>query len=374
MRGLHLADLHLDRPFEGMPFLTEEASARLAHVVDDFLAQLVRRIQNAKLDVLFVCGDTFHYANPNPEIVQKWCDTLAQIQECDVEIYIIFGNHDPYNTIQQQAPYPSGVHLWKDEEVQTIYGETRQHEYYAVTGFSYTASHLLEDKAIAFPRRDEQVNYHFGLYHGQEGGEYAPFQKQELEACDYDYIAMGHYHQPTVLTSHIQYAGTAQPKIFREAMAGQGILFELTQQGLHLESFPTAVYELETWKFPYVENHIELQEAINEKATEKPVIVEVQAPIELVDISGIDTNVIVAKSTIIEDVSPCYIDGVSSGLINEMKRHYAEENLFVALQEELVTQRSLQPYLKQLVENRVDIVEEAMIEWQQDLRGEQGET
>ena len=80
---------------------------------------------------------------------------------------------------------------------------------------SFATAHIRDNLAEQFPQREKEWPYTIGLLHCSVGGArghepYAPCSLQDLRRCCYDYWALGHIHQPTVLDSHIIYAGNPQ--------------------------------------------------------------------------------------------------------------------------------------------------------------------
>ncbi|MDN6292843.1 MAG: metallophosphoesterase family protein, partial [Tetragenococcus halophilus] len=135
--------------------------------------------------------------------------------------YMIFGNHDYYEEERYWFDFPTNVHLFKEEKVQTISGQTNAGERYFISGFSYLSPQISQKKVNEFPIK--QTDYHIGMYHGDMSSKhFAPFQLQEMKNKNYDYWALGHIHVPTILSEEaaIIYAGTPQGHTQKEESTG----------------------------------------------------------------------------------------------------------------------------------------------------------
>lgn len=86
----------------------------------------------------------------------------------------------------------------------------------AVSGFSYEHPWIDENKALEFPIKQADSDIHIGIYHGDTSRKaqqnYAPFTWKDLKATGYNYWALGHIHQPQIVSEQplIVYPGTPQ--------------------------------------------------------------------------------------------------------------------------------------------------------------------
>ena len=85
-----------------------------------------------------------------------------------------------------------------------------------VSGFSYEHPWIDENKALEFPIKQAESDIHIGIYHGDTSRKaqqnYAPFTWKDLKATGYNYWALGHIHQPQIVSEQplIVYPGTPQ--------------------------------------------------------------------------------------------------------------------------------------------------------------------
>ena len=94
--------------------------------------------------------------------------------------------------------------LFEKEMVETLYFETKAGEQVAVSGFSYEHPWIDENKALEFPIKQAESDIHIGIYHGDTSRKaqqnYAPFTWKDLKATGYNYWALGHIHQPQIVS------------------------------------------------------------------------------------------------------------------------------------------------------------------------------
>ncbi|GMA48319.1 metallophosphoesterase family protein [Tetragenococcus muriaticus] len=220
LRFIHCADLHFDRPFEGLHLVADKAK-ELPRENEQVLHNIVTLAIKESVDFLLFAGDTFHQNRPSLKTQQQFFQQIERLNEERIPVYMIFGNHDFYEKERYWFDFPANVHLFKEESVQTMTGYTNNGQSYAISGFSYLHPQISQTKVNEFPIK--QADYHLGMYHGDMASEnFAPFQIQAMKHKNYDYWALGHIHVPTTLSEEaaILYAGTPQGHTQKEEQAG----------------------------------------------------------------------------------------------------------------------------------------------------------
>ncbi|MFZ1604657.1 MAG: DNA repair exonuclease [Enterococcus aquimarinus] len=238
LRFIHCADLHLDRSFEGL-YLMNESVDELLEINEKVLESIVSVAIQEAVDFVLLVGDTFHQNRPSLKTQHQFFTQMSRLEVAHIPVYLSFGNHDYYEEARYWFDFPKNVHLFTEETVQTITGETKQGVSYCISGFSYQKPWLDESKVAQFPRR--QGTYHIGMYHGDQQGEhYAPFVVQEMKQKGYDYWALGHIHVATTLSTQppIIYPGTPQGHTQKEKETPGILLVTLTQGEATWEAIP----------------------------------------------------------------------------------------------------------------------------------------
>lgn len=242
LRFIHCADLHFDRSFEGLHLVSETKS--LADSNGQVLENIVNLALEEEVDFMLFAGDTFHQNRPTLKTQHQFFQQMQRLNQQDIPVYLIFGNHDYYEAERYWFEFPENVHLFVDETVTTLLGQTTSGESYAISGFSYLHPWIQEAKVSEFPTR--QAKYHIGMYHGDNNGsQYAPFQISEMKQKNYDYWALGHVHVPTVLSQQppVIYPGTPQGHTQKEQQVAGVQLITLNEMETTFETREVAAIQ-----------------------------------------------------------------------------------------------------------------------------------
>lgn len=231
MKLLHIADLHLDRSFEGLKAFPEQVAQKLRGANKRVLHTLIDTALKNQVDAVIFAGDTFHQSQTSIQTQTYFFEGLERLIREDIHVLISFGNHDYYSAGRYWFDFPENVHLFEQEEVTTHSFVTRSNERVAVSGFSYLHPWLEENKLTEFPHRSADADIHIGIYHGESAASnssrYAPFVISEMKELGYDYWALGHIHKPEILSADplIVYPGTPQGHSKKEtSVQGAGIV------------------------------------------------------------------------------------------------------------------------------------------------------
>ncbi|EGO2791473.1 metallophosphoesterase family protein [Enterococcus faecalis] len=216
MKLLHTADLHMDRSFEGLTGIPTALAKRLREANQQLLMNIVTVAIREAVDLVIFAGDTFHQSQTSISMQAQLMAALEQLKQAEIPVILTFGNHDYYKKDRYWFSFPDNVFLFEKEMVETLYFETKAGEQVAVSGFSYEHPWIDENKALEFPIKQAESDIHIGIYHGDTSRKaqqnYAPFTWKDLKATGYNYWALGHIHQPQIVSEQplIVYPGTPQ--------------------------------------------------------------------------------------------------------------------------------------------------------------------
>lgn len=245
MKFIHLADLHLDQPFEGLGKLPARLLAELVEQHEKMIKQVVQQAITENVDFILIVGDTFHHSVVTIQTQQLLINAMNRLNRHQIPVVMSFGNHDYYLPDNYWFEFPENVVLLKEQEVTTHCITTKQQEKVAISGFSYEERWINESKVSQFPTRDSQAVYHIGMYHGQQGKsqstqQYAPFTLGEMKAKGYDYWALGHIHQPMVISEDplMIYPGSPLGHTKKEANSAGFLMIETGSEGWHYQWYP----------------------------------------------------------------------------------------------------------------------------------------
>lgn len=200
MRFLHAADLHLDSPlrglarYEGCP----EADARTA--TRRAFENLVRLAQEESVDVVLLAGDIFDGDWKDWETGLFFANQLGILGRAGIPVVAVSGNHDAASVLTRQLRWPSNVTYCGGDDPSTVRFE---HLRLAIHGHGYASRWEHEDLSRTYP--DPVPGWvNVGLLHTSAEGHpahatYAPCRVADLVAKGYDYWALGHVHEHSVL-------------------------------------------------------------------------------------------------------------------------------------------------------------------------------
>lgn len=221
IKFLHIADLHMDRSFEGISELHPSFAQNLQEANAKVLDSIYDQAYQHQVDFVILAGDNFHQPTSSLATQRLFTNFLTRLQNLDIPVYLTFGNHDYYDYKRYWFDFPDNVTLWDTSEVLTHHMTTSSGERVAISGFSYNSPWLNDDMTTYFPKKEPKYSdYHIGIYHGNRGTfdketsqqHYAPFSLTSLLEKNYDYWALGHIHVPTILDkeNRVVYPGTPQ--------------------------------------------------------------------------------------------------------------------------------------------------------------------
>ncbi|MGX7174629.1 metallophosphoesterase family protein [Enterococcus ratti] len=251
VKFIHAADLHMDRSFEGLINLDKQVQEKLLEANLKVLSNIIEEAIINDVDFILFAGDSFHQNRPSLKMQKHFFDQMQRLNEKNIHLYMIFGNHDYYQKERYWFTFPENVHLFVSEKVETKETITKAGETIAISGFSYQHRWISNDKVVEFPLRNS-VDYHVGIYHGEVGeeknGNYAPFQLSKMQEKGYDYWALGHIHVPMTLNEKgtINYPGAPQGHTQKEQSSKSVLLVELMPGECQTKSLEVAEIYWET--------------------------------------------------------------------------------------------------------------------------------
>ena len=190
----HTADWHLGR----RPYHNEK-------LYEDFFVSASRCIDNIIVnnpDFILHCGDMFNEANPNSGIRMEAHKLLNRLKSADIPVYIIRGNHDAspaysersYGTILDELHNLGFIHYIRDDVINindrvSIYGIGEYGK-----GFGAKLSDLLDEHPLDKSKINILAVHAYVT--GQLPGGKADVSSYQLSDAGFDYIALGHFHNP----------------------------------------------------------------------------------------------------------------------------------------------------------------------------------
>lgn len=206
MRILHLADVHLDRPFAG---LRPEAKARRRTQLHDAFRRCLALAEERAVDVVTIGGDLW-----DRELSRDTLNSVVyELGKLGRPVVIVCGNHDPFipGCGFALADWPANVRV-----VRTSEPELHEFGDVAIWGVSWTGGELSSDFLDAF-RTPDDGRAHLLLIHGTSGplaylAEHiaCTFQADQVQRAGFARCLAGHIHVGTD-DGTIVYPGSPEP-------------------------------------------------------------------------------------------------------------------------------------------------------------------
>lgn len=245
-RFLHTADLHLGSPFQGLRSrLPELWSTRVRQAADEVFRRVVDIALEEQVDFVTIAGDVF---DSQTVPMHAWFELrrgLERLADAGIQVFLSHGNHDPLAGPGPIA-WPPNVYVFPAVPVkpsgslQPKWLELAADTRIQICGFSYSQTAMTESYASAFVR-ERAADFAIGLYHGSVGplvstahANYCPTSVQELTARGFDVFALGHIHQPMVLSDLrplVFYPGIPQGRHMREAGTRGVAIVDVDERG-----------------------------------------------------------------------------------------------------------------------------------------------
>lgn len=220
MRLLHTADLHLGR------------KGREEDIWKQW-EKIITIAQKEAVNVLIIAGDVFDDGRAEKEVKERFCHSLESLNQKGITVFIIPGNHD-----LRRGNALAGINL---PHVKVVF-------VYSVFTLGKVSLHLfpfsqeLDGRKMAQLRKDAAGEYQIGVCHasyvsspdvfcdlGDSQAIHCPLVLEDIVALDFDYLALGHYHNAKswqVGKTHCAYAGSIEPLSFKETAPRQIFMIE----------------------------------------------------------------------------------------------------------------------------------------------------
>ena len=226
---MHAADLHLGAPFKGLskdlddPNLFKQLKERAKKAFDN----LVKATIEKKADILVLAGDIYDGTDHVYEIQFQFQKGLKRLEEENIKVFLVHGNHDPFAELQTLLELPDNVHVFESGKPQLEEVVLKSGKKIEVAGVSFDRRSEKENLAKLFHDLEPvNKNLTVGILHTSIGGnkdhgDYAPCSVRDLETAPIGYWALGHIHKREVHEmrkgAYRAYSGNLQGRSTKES-------------------------------------------------------------------------------------------------------------------------------------------------------------
>ena len=210
---LHAADLHLDSPLRGLD--AGAPAERIRGATRQALTNLVTLAIERRVAFVLLAGDLYDGDWKDWRTGQFLVQQLARLTREKIEVVAISGNHDAEQVLTKKLNLP-GMMRANRPETRRLNGVP-----VAVHGQSFATPAVSDNLVLAYPDRVDGL-FNIGLLHTACGsGEhenYAPCSVADLARRGYDYWALGHVHNRSVVSQNpwVVFPGNIQGRHVKE--------------------------------------------------------------------------------------------------------------------------------------------------------------
>jgi len=206
VKFIHTADLHLGSRLQ----INSDSKLDVDYqeAVYNSFAKIVNEAIENEVHFVLIAGDVFDNEARSVRATRFFKEQCLKLDEHDINVYIINGNHDPYRIDGELLELPSNVKICDSEDVSQFEVYENDKLIARILGQSYRGSSESRKMFTYYTTPDQSV-YNIGLLHTQlepNNSNYVPVSKEELKNHNHiDYWALGHIHQKKIINDHIPY-------------------------------------------------------------------------------------------------------------------------------------------------------------------------
>ncbi len=236
MKFIHTADIHLDSPLTGLASYPGVPVDLLRAATRDAFTNLVDEAIEEAVDFLIIAGDLYDGKWKDYNTGLRFCHEMGRLNKVDIPVYLLFGNHDAESEMTKKLVLPPNVYQFDSRKATTFYIQNRR---VALHGRSFKDKATTDNLVPSYP--DAIAGWlNIGVLHTALEGDskhanYAPCSVAELSAKDYDYWALGHVHEYTVIQQEpcwIVFPGNLQGRHIRELGSKGAVLVNADETGI----------------------------------------------------------------------------------------------------------------------------------------------
>ena len=272
---IHTGDLHL-----GMTFKSLGVKSKL-HRRDcqDVFSSIINLCIGEKADALLIAGDLFDESNPSKSIISFVIDELKRLKEKNIPVFIITGNHDPYNkdSLWFSYAFPSNVVIFDNNNL-----ESKSVGDLEVYGLAYTNNTKEPLKGFKAEKSDK---FRVGLIHGSTINikddddpeyNYRQITKTQIDGSGLDYIALGHFHDLLEVKAKVKcfYCGSPEGLSFKNKPDSGVLIVTFTDGKVSVKTHKTAIREFHNIEIDCtkLENDSEIRKTIQKNKGENKIL------------------------------------------------------------------------------------------------------
>ena len=241
-RFIHTADVHLDSPLIGLAGQEGSAADRIRTATRGAFENLVGLALHEEVAFVIIAGDLYDGNWRDYQTGLFFVRQMGRLAAAGVPVFLLYGNHDAESQITRRLVLPENVNAFSSRKPETFQLKELS---VALHGQSYRQRDIVDNLVPAYPEPIADM-FNIGVLHTGLGGmgghaNYAPCALDDLVNKGYDYWALGHVHQATVLHErpHVIFPGNLQGRHIRET-GPKGAFLLTVEEGELVEAISVA--------------------------------------------------------------------------------------------------------------------------------------
>lgn len=249
-RFIHAADPHLDSPLRGLEVHEGAPTDVLRGATRRAFENLVQLAIDERVDFVLIAGDLYDGDWKDYSTGLFFRGQMVRLNASGIPVYLIAGNHDAASVISKRLSLPDNVHVFSTRTTESLEVHGLP---VVIHGRGFPNRAVPENLAREYPAATSG-KFNVGLLHTSLTGllghdTYAPCSEQDLRSKGYAYWALGHIHQPEVISQDpwIVFAGNCQGRHARET-GPRGCRLVTVNDSLGVESVDWHTLDVVRWQ------------------------------------------------------------------------------------------------------------------------------
>lgn len=218
-RFVHTADIHLDSPLRGLSGHEGRVADRIRTATREAFDNLIGYTIDEQAAFIIIAGDLYDGEWRDYQTGLFFTRQMGRLAKARIPAFVLYGNHDAESQITRRLELPENVKAFSARKPETF---TLEELRVALHGQSFRQRDVTDNLVPAYPEPIASV-FNIGVLHTGLGGmgghaNYAPCTLEDLVNKGYQYWALGHVHQGSVLHErpHVVFPGNLQGRHIRE--------------------------------------------------------------------------------------------------------------------------------------------------------------
>jgi len=250
IRFIHAADPHLDSPLRGLESHDGAPVAKLRGATRHAMENLVQLAIDEQVDFLAIAGDIYDGDWKDYNTGLFFRGQMVRLAGKGIPVYQISGNHDAASIISRKLGLPANVHVFSTKAAESMEVPGIP---VVIHGRGFPNRSVPENLVKEYPPA-VTGKFNLGLLHtsltGRPGHDnYAPCSVADLSDKGYGYWALGHIHQPEVISQDpwIVFSGNCQGRHARET-GPRGCRLVTVNESLSVENAEFKALDVVRWQ------------------------------------------------------------------------------------------------------------------------------